>query len=156
VKVLKAPDKGIYHMATTVSLFLAGSIDQGKAENWQERITRDLSDLNITIFNPRRNDWDSTLIQDITNPVFKEQVNWELDAMIRADIILMYFDKDGPAPITLLELGLHAKSDKIIVCCPEGYWRRGNVQIMCERFGIPFFNTYDEFRDFARKEIWRY
>ena len=143
-------------MATTVSLFLAGSIDQGKAENWQERITRDLSDLNITIFNPRRNDWDSTLIQDITNPVFKEQVNWELDAMIRADIILMYFDKDGPAPITLLELGLHAKSDKIIVCCPEGYWRRGNVQIMCERFGIPFFNTYDEFRDFARKEIWRY
>jgi hypothetical protein len=32
-----------------------------------------------------------------------------------------------------------------IVCCPEGYWRRGNVQIVCERYGIKFVDNIDDF-----------
>ena len=23
-----------------------------------------------------------------------------------------------------------------MVCCPEGYWRRGNVQVVCHRYGV--------------------
>lgn len=39
--------------------------------------------------------------------------------------------------MSLLELGLCARvPGKAIVVCPEGYWKRGNVQIVCERFGV--------------------
>ena len=56
----------------------------------------------------------------------------------------MYFDPNTTSPISLLELGLHAKSKKMIVCCPEGFWRKGNVDIVCENFYIPTFNSLDE------------
>lgn len=49
----------------------------------------------------------------------------------------MYFAPSTRAPITLLELGLFAQSGKLLVCCPEGYWRRGNVEVVCARYGIP-------------------
>jgi hypothetical protein len=32
---------------------------------------------------------------------------------------------------------LHARSGKLIVCCPPGFWRQGNVAIVCERYGVP-------------------
>jgi hypothetical protein len=47
----------------------------------------------------------------------------------------MYFAPETRAPNTLLELGLFARSGKLVVCCPEGYWRRGNVQVVCRRYG---------------------
>lgn len=133
-EVFKAPDR--IGPLKTKSLFLAGSIDMGEAENWQEQITRALSDLPIAVFNPRRDDWDSSWEQDISNDQFREQVEWELQQMERSDVMCVYFDKDGKAPITLMELGLHARSGKVVVCCPEGYWRRGNVQVVCAQYGI--------------------
>jgi len=48
------------------------------------------------------------------------QFEWELDGQEAADFILMYFALGTRAPITLLELGLFAKSGKLLVCCPEG------------------------------------
>lgn len=127
------------------TVFLAGSIDQGKAVDWQSQITELLSDYEITVFNPRRDNWNPDLKQDISNDDFRFQVEWELDHLDSCDMILMYFDPAGQAPITLLELGLHATSSKLEVCCPDGYWRKGNVQVVCERFGIKLHNTLDEF-----------
>jgi len=118
------------------SVFLAGSIDMGAAEPWQAEVERALGDANVLLLNPRRDDWDSSWEQHIDNPQFREQVEWELEAQERADVIAMYFAPASRAPITLLELGLFAQSGKIIVCCPPGYWRRGNVQIVCARYGI--------------------
>ena len=133
-KVIKAPNK---EKSNGFSIFLAGSIDMGEAEDWQSQIEETLKDADITIFNPRRDDWDSSWEQDISNDKFREQVEWELDRLDEANLIVVYFDPKGKAPITLLELGLHAKSDNLLVCCPEGYWRRGNVQIVCDRYAIP-------------------
>ena len=48
----------------------------------------------------------------------------------------MYFDPETKSPITLLELGLYARSGKLVVCCPHGFWRRGNVDIVCDRYGV--------------------
>ncbi|MEM7798371.1 MAG: nucleoside 2-deoxyribosyltransferase domain-containing protein, partial [Chloroflexota bacterium] len=39
---------------STPSIFLAGSIEMDKAEDWQSRLTASLSDLDLVIFNPRR------------------------------------------------------------------------------------------------------
>jgi hypothetical protein len=38
--------------------------------------------------------------------------------------------------ITLFELGLFARSGKLVVCCPDGFWRKGNVDVVCKRYGV--------------------
>ena len=127
-------------------VFLAGSIDMGKAVDWQTQLTSLVADQNIVVLNPRRDDWDSSWKQDISDPQFSEQVNWEMDHMERADVIVYVFDPAGRAPITLLELGLHAnqQTKTKLVVCPEGYWRRGNVQIVCHRNSIPMFDSIEQ------------
>ena len=48
----------------------------------------------------------------------------------------MYFDPKTKSPISLLELGLFAKSGKLVVCCPDGFWKKGNVDIVCQRYKV--------------------
>jgi hypothetical protein len=134
-------------------VFLAGSIAEGKAKFWQNALTEKLSDLPITILNPRRDQWDTDLEQDISNKVFRGQVTWELDGQDDADVIAMYFDPDTEAPITLCELGLYAASGKIICCCPDGFWRKGNVQVVCDRYNIPLAETFDELVKMVRAKL---
>lgn len=129
--------------ASTRSVFLAGSIEQGAAEDWQSRFERSLGDLNCTILNPRRGAWDASWEQSLSNPLFVEQVEWELAAQEKADVIAMYFAPATKAPITLLELGLF-RQKKMIVCCPDGYWRKGNVDIVCRRYKIEQARDLDE------------
>lgn len=123
------------------SVFLAGSIEMGKATDWQTLLTGMLSRKEGFVFNPRRDDWDSSWEQTIENPNFYGQVNWELLGLDIAQVIAFYFDPTTKSPISLMELGLHAASKKCIVCCPDGFWRKGNVEIVCERYGIPLTNT---------------
>jgi hypothetical protein len=127
----------------TPSVFLAGSIEMGQADDWQDRVARALADLDVAVLNPRRDEWDSSWVQSIDNPQFRGQVEWELDAQERAGLILMYFAPSTKAPITLLELGLFAKSGKLVVGCPDGYWRRGNVEVVCARYGVPLVGDLD-------------
>lgn len=64
--------------------------------------------------------------------------------MEAADVIAVYFGPKAQAPISLLELGLFARTGKVVVACPKGYWKRGNVQIVCSRLGIELLDTLDE------------
>ena len=123
------------------SVFLAGSIEMGKAENWQCRVAQNFNDARWTVLNPRRDDWDVSWEQSIENDQFREQVQWEMSALDRADHILMNFCSDTMSPITLLELGLQATSGRLVVACPMDFWRRGNVEIVCSRYGIPLFDN---------------
>lgn len=129
------------------TVFLAGSIEMGKAEDWQTKIGKKLSDAGYIIFNPRRESWDSSWDQSFENPQFYQQVNWELDALEKSDVIIMYFAPETKSPISLLELGLFATSKKIHVVCPKGFWRRGNVEIVCNRYGIPFYDSLESLVD---------
>jgi hypothetical protein len=118
-------------------LFLAGSIEMGGAEDWQAAVVRALSDLPGVLLNPRRDDWDASWRQSIDDARFRAQVQWEMDGLERADVVAMWFEPSTRAPITLLELGLTARAGKLVVGCPDGYWRKGNVEVVCDRFGIP-------------------
>ncbi len=118
-------------------IFLAGSIDMGNAVAWQEQVERGLQDTNAVLLNPRRDDWDASWVQQIDNFPFRTQVEWELAAQECASLIAFYFAPGSQAPITLLELGLAARSGKAVVCCPEGYWRKGNVDVVCARYNLP-------------------
>jgi hypothetical protein len=135
------------------TVFLAGSIEMGRAEAWQAVIEKSLQDLPVTILNPRREEWDATWEQSIHNPQFREQVEWELNGLDQATIVAMYFAPTTQAPITLLELGLHARSRKLIVCCPVGYWRRGNVEVVCARYGLPLLTDLSQLVQALRDQI---
>lgn len=125
-------------------IFLAGTIDMGDSENWQESVEYYFKDNNdIIIFNPRRDDWDSTWIQRIDNPHFKQQVIWENEYMNECDIIIFNFLPGSKSPVTMLELGLHIK-DNIVVCCPDDFYRSGNIHIICELYNIPLFKNMEE------------
>lgn len=116
----------------------------GKAEDWQSVIPELFKDREkLTFLNPRRDDWDSSWEQKESNLQFSQQVNWEMDMLDVCDIIFMYFSPETKSPISLLELGLYADSQKMIVCCPNEFWRKGNVDIVCSRYNIPVYNTLD-------------
>lgn len=122
-------------------MFLAGSIEMGIAEDWQTFLEEKLSRMDILILNPRRENWDSSWSQIKTNPQFREQVEWELSALEAANLIAMYLAPNTKSPVSLLELGLFARSGKLIVCCPDGFWRKGNVDIVCEKYRVKQVET---------------
>lgn len=133
-----------------ITVFLGGSIDMGNAVDWQAETTEFLDGTVDIIFNPRRNDWDSSWEQTIEHPEFNAQVNWELDNIELADIVVMYITKESSAPISMMELGLlcanYDDARKLIVYCPKGFYRKGNVDIICERSGVFVSETVEEFR----------
>lgn len=146
ITTIYAPERrrvGLY----TTTIFLAGTIDMGNSVDWQTQAVDDLEAAGVeaVVYNPRRFEWDSSWIQDIANEQFREQVQWELDHISAADFVIVNFLPDSQSPITLMELGyiagLGVTGDEVFVCCPEGYWRRGNVQVICDRHGI---HVYDD------------
>jgi hypothetical protein len=153
-RVLKPPSP-LDLSAGEWSLFLAGSIEMGQAEPWQAQVEQALADEDITLLNPRRDEWDASWEQSIRNPEFRQQVEWELGAQERASLIAMYFAPATRAPITLLELGLSARSGKLVVCCPAGYWRRGNVEVVCARYNIPMVQELSQLILHVRERIRR-
>ena len=101
MKVITTPEAFV--LTKNFSVFSAGSIEGDTAQKWQDLVIENLRDNKGIIRNPRRESWGASWKQDIENPVFKEQVSWELEALELADMIVLYFDKNTKSPITLLE-----------------------------------------------------
>lgn len=133
-----------YSYNNDFKIFLAGTIDQGNSFDWQSKLVSEINQYDITIFNPRRKEWDDSWEQSIENLEFVHQVTWELNHLAMSDLIIIYFAENSKSPVTLLELGLF-KDKKMLVYCPEKFYRKGNVDIVCDMFDIPVFNDYDKF-----------
>ncbi|WP_273445046.1 nucleoside 2-deoxyribosyltransferase domain-containing protein [Neolewinella agarilytica] len=143
--VIKPPNSIALNHRRSELVFLAGSIEMGVAENWQQTVEAFFSDkTTYTLLNPRRDEWDASWEQSFVSPQFYQQVNWELNGLERADHIILFLAPETKSPISLLELGLHANSGKLLVCCPPGFWRRGNVEIVAERYGIPLYEKLED------------
>ncbi len=143
-RVIKPPTP-LPDLAGSRSVFLAGSIEMGKAIDWQSQVEAALEgDPEVIVLNPRRDEWDASWEQSIDNDLFREQVEWELSGLEQADVIACYFAPETRSPITLLELGLHARSGKLIVACPDGFWRKGNVDVVCRRYKATMVKSLEE------------
>lgn len=150
MNVLIAPEH--QNVNTDICIFLAGSIEMGLAEEWQEEATmiiekymaKNYIELNskITVLNPRREDWNNSLSQDATNPEFYQQVNWELRGLDKSSHVLFYFAGNTMSPISLMELGKFYS--KAFVVVDEKYKRKGNVDIFCDFFDVPQYNTIED------------
>ena len=138
------PPEHVYEFRPRPRLFLAGSIEMGKAEDWQAKVVEELKWAPGSILNPRRADWDSSWVQSIENHEFRTQVEWELNGLEDANVIALYFARDTVSPISLMELGLFHKRH-LIVCCDGEFPRKGNVDIVCKRYRIRQADTWDNF-----------
>jgi hypothetical protein len=161
MQVIKPPT-AVNHWDKTknIYVFLAGSIEQGTAAEWQETFTHYMTRLDhpskeLVLLNPRRDEWDASWEQSINNSVFKEQVEWELSGLEIADWVIMYFDPNTKSPVTLLELGLIANLTprKMLVCCPQGFYRKGNVDIVCQRYHVRQYDTLQAISDMLIKSV---
>ena len=132
----------------SLKIFLAGTIDMGNSIDWQagmiQYIIECFPNENIEIMNPRRLDWDSSWEQHPNHPMFNAQVNWELNQLDEADVILMVLLEGSQSPISLMELG-SSKTKPVFVYNPEKFHRWGNVEIFCKRNKILTFNDWDDY-----------
>ncbi|WP_029275812.1 nucleoside 2-deoxyribosyltransferase domain-containing protein [Pedobacter borealis] len=136
-----------------IKIFLGGSIDMGKSDDWQQSLSKELIDKNVIILNPRRDDWNKDWKPTGTDPNFRKQVEWELNALEASDYIVMYFAPESQSPISLLEFGLYAKSNKLLVVCPDGFWRKGNVDIVSEKYKVETYKTIAEMLKSLQQKI---
>ncbi len=132
-KIITAPDK--YHLFPSYfrmplySIFLAGAIDMGNAVNWQQDVCLRLMGIdNLVIFNPRR--------ESFTPDTLDEQIQWELKYLNQVSKIFMWFPGNSYAPIALLETGLFAHSGRLIVGAEPEFYRRRNLEITLDMYGI--------------------
>lgn len=120
-------------MKKKITIFLAGTIDDGRSSDWQGEIIKACSDIEeIEFYNPRRYDFpEHPKKEDVVN-----QIRWEQEHLDKADYILMNLLPGSKSPISLLELGLYAISGKMIVHCPESFYRYTNVEETCRKYAI--------------------
>lgn len=136
-------DKAEVNEAEYTKIFLAGTIDMGKSIDWQKATCdwfRARPEGKYLLYNPRR---DKGLSGEMSD--FEHQVNWELEHLEKADLIIMNIQASSKSPITLLEMGLHMRSGKLHVICEPGFYRYDNVRITCNHYGIPLYHSMDEF-----------
>jgi hypothetical protein len=136
MQVITAPER---KPIINQSIFLAGTIDDGKSEDWQSKLIEEFSEYNITILNPRRNNWG-----DLSDNELRKQITWELDHLEKADIIFMYIIGTSKSPISLLEMGIHIKDSKLIVVCEPEFYRYDNVRITCEYYNAELYDSLGE------------
>jgi hypothetical protein len=82
-----------------------------------------------------------------------EQIHWELDHLDSADLIVMYLDSNTISPISLLELGLYARSGKLVVCCGKNYFRYTNIEIVCRRHDIYLVHDLIDIIEYIKGEL---
>lgn len=69
--------------------------------------------------------------------------------------MVFYFDPATKSPVSMLELGymLAADSNRLHVCCPQGFWRKGNIDIICSMKGVPALKSLDELIEAVKEQL---
>jgi hypothetical protein len=108
------------------AIFLAGGISD--AENWQTRLSRMLSEVEITILNPRRRVYpQGDRAED------RRQIKWEYRHLHKADLVAFWFPPQTVCPLSLFELGVCCgKAIPMIVGVDPDYVRRRDINIQLE------------------------
>lgn len=143
-QVVNAPARP--KQAHRVSIFLAGTTSATGEPDWRATLIAGLASHNVTIFNPKRDDWDSTWTEDFSDPRWAEQIQWELDMQDAADVIVVFFHGVTAAPIALAELGMSTRTGKTVACALDGYSKRGYVEAVCRKYMAPFVRSEEDLR----------
>lgn len=126
-------------------LFLAGGISG--CGDWHADAINALSDLNLTIFNPRR----PGTIDRKDKVVSELQIKWERTHLMASTHILFWFPNTSVCPIALFELGgalerkvgcgVGSPRHKVYVGCEPDYDRIVDLEIQLPLIGKQFDRT---------------
>ena len=119
-------------------IFLAGSIDNRYFGNWRKKVIEEIGDNNI-ILDPTNTNHDK-----LSDEEMKLHIQWELDALNMADIILLNFLPNATSPISLVELGMYITSGKLIVICPKEFYKNNYVTTLCKKYNVPIFLSMEK------------
>lgn len=134
--IITAPNSYAHLPASDWRIFLAGAIDMGAAVDWQAWVIEQLLTVDgLTVLNPRR--------ANFTPDTLDEQIRWELEALEAVDTIFMWFPKDAKAPISFFEAGLYWRSRKFLIGAEIGFYRRRNLEITGERYGVNIHSSLE-------------
>jgi hypothetical protein len=144
-QIIKAPDlaKPIHERR----LFLAGGITN--CWNWQEYLTTKLEHLSLSIYNPRRDNFNTA-----NKTESEEQIKWEYKNLRACNQVVFWFSYETLCPITLFELGgrLEAQSalvrgspyQALIIGCHYDYQRKFDVQYQAGLRGHEVLTSLDD------------
>jgi len=105
------------------SIFLAGGITN--CPDWQKEVVKALDGKNITVFNPRRENFPIGIKGEAV-----KQIEWEHKFLRLAERISLWFPKETLCPIVLYELGTWSMTKKLIfIGMDPDYERRVDVEI---------------------------
>lgn len=76
---------------------------------------------------------------------------WRLSLMESAKVIGLWID--SPSEDALLELGLGAKTGKLVVGCPTPSGQRALVEPICARYGVPLVGDAKLFASVLRERL---
>ncbi|ROW05252.1 hypothetical protein VSDG_00290 [Cytospora chrysosperma] len=146
IQTITPNDKDQTPRYPTTSIFLAGTTEFA---TWRGTFLAVLEGLYLageanpppypstTVYDPFQPNWTGDWREDLGDGRFRAQVEWELERQDGAAVVAFFLDERSRSPVSLLELGLCARSGKAVVGCERGYWKRGNVQAVCQRYGVP-------------------
>ena len=120
-------------------IFLAGGITG--CIDWQKQVVESLSDIDVTLVNPRRKNWIES------DKEATRQIEWEFEHLYAADAILFWFPHETLCPITLFEYGKWIVSKKKMFVGYHREYKRSldlNVQTRLERGGQMIHNTLED------------
>ena len=119
------------------SIFLAGSMDFNSESNWRKRV--------INEFNKDYNFFDPTITNHdtLTNSQMEKHIQWELAALELSDKVLLNFLSVSESPISLIELGMYVKTTKLIVVCPDKFYKSRYIKTLCATYATPFFTDVE-------------
>jgi len=137
--ILVAPNRLEDYSNIGITFFLAGTIENGESIDWQSELEKYADEIGVSVFNPRRKKWNKAA----DSKEIEAQIDWELEHLEKADYIIMNILGDTKSPISLLEMGLFARSGKLIVFCPKSFYRYDNVRVTCERYGVRLYSVED-------------
>lgn len=121
MQYIEAPSKNIskYH----IKVFLAGGIT--KVFDWQSLVSNELSEMEITLFNPRRHNFDVSKKEES-----RIQIEWEYNKLREATDIIFWFSHETIQPISLFELGSALeRNQKLYIGVDPRYERKMDVEI---------------------------
>ncbi|KID93193.1 hypothetical protein MGU_00782 [Metarhizium guizhouense ARSEF 977] len=134
-------------------IFLAGTTTPTADGDWRQKLVNRLSQDPVTFLDPTNKNWDSTWTEDFSDTRWTRQIRWELDLQEQADIVVVFFHESTLAPVSLLELGMHARSGKAIACAMPGYAKRGNVQAACGMYDGEFVTSEEELAQAVKSRL---
>ena len=138
MKVLTAKDKLPVKNEDEAFCFLAGSIDFKESTSWRDLVVNK-SSKNTIFFDPTREDHDVLGNQEMVC-----HIQWELEALELADMIILNFLPQAKSLISLVELGLYMKTSKLIVVCPKEFYQYRYVSTICDKYNAPIYHNLRE------------